>query len=1191
MADQRVRLLVKIRPSAAGTTIKFAASGSPTLKLTPLFSSIEQPGKSPGRSMGAVAPPTWHMAAGEATGVNPWDLCHELMKRGLGVAGGTGVAFAEPDIEQQWPWSQPGRELLSLTGTCGPPAPEDGDVYPIKMPHTWFREPAYSQLEAAQQAIGSPTAAKRIRIAHVDTGYDPQHVTKPAHLRTDLQRNFVDGENPSDASDQSHESFATNHGHGTATLALLAGGAFDASQQFLGAAANLDIVPIRVANSVILFRNSAIAQAFDYIHSLWNDPAKRVHVVTMSMGGLASAAWADAVNALYERGIFVVTAAGNNFGNLPTRFTVYPARFNRVVAACGVMADGRPWADLPIRKMAGCYGPREKEATAMAAYTPNVPWAKIGCADLLDWDGNGTSSATPQIAAAAALWMQKNSQVLDAYPKAWMRVEATRQALFASAGTVSDAERMRRFGRGMLRANDALGRQPAAASALHAQQPDSASFALIRVITGLGLQPENAVADRMLELEALQISQRSSEVAQLLEELDEGRDVPRDRILDAIASQSTASQALKAQIGRQRHDVTVSTPPAGGPAVGTIGGARTAAPATATPPSKPPRGSTQPIVPQPATRLLRVFAFDPSASTQLDTFHLNEARLRVKWEADLRPGPVGEYLEVVDVDPPSNAAYLPVDLNEPALLVADGFTPSIGRPQFHQQMVYAVAMKTIDHFERALGRVALWAERFEKDRTPASRFVRRLRIYPHALREANAFYSPEKRALLFGYFNAQADDVGDNLPGGTVFTCLSHDIVAHETSHALLDGLHPRYKEATGLDMLAFHEAFSDIVALFQHFTLPDALRDQIGRSQGQLGLASGLSELAKEFGQAIGHRKALRNAVGNKAATRADYESAVKPHDRGAVLVGAVFEAFIKIYTNHTERLFRLATGGTGVLPPGNIPHDLVEALAEEAAKIAERVLNICIRALDYCPPVDLRFGEYLRALITADRELVPDDGHLYRVAFVQAFRARGIYPPDVSNLSIDALVWEKPDFDYSGLKNVVAAFASKWSLTGSRYEAYVVSNSQARDIYFWAMNPVHAELINSLGLVQTKTSIETTIDGIVGKLSPIEIHSVRPLRRVGPASQILNHAVIEITQSFRPKGSEQRFRGGCTIIFDRDNGDVRYVIRKRVGSISRIDAQQAFQAKAIKEGLHANYFMRRAFGAEPFAMMHRHD
>ena len=103
-------------------------------------------------------------------------------------------------------------------------------------------------------------------------------------------------------------------------------------------------------------------------------------------------------------------------------------------------------------------------------------------------------------------------------------------------------------------------------------------------------------------------------------------------------------------------------------------------------------------------------------------------------------------------------------------------------------MVYAVAMRTIYNFEQALGRKALWSPRMrgKDDRE----YVQKLRIYPHALRERNAYYHPEKKALLFGYFPATEADPGQQYPGGMVFTCLSHDIVAHETTHALLDGMH-----------------------------------------------------------------------------------------------------------------------------------------------------------------------------------------------------------------------------------------------------------------------------------------------------------------------------------------------------------------------------------------------------------------
>ena len=71
------------------------------------------------------------------------------------------------------------------------------------------------------------------------------------------------------------------------------------------------------------------------------------------------------------------------------------------------------------------------------------------------------------------------------------------------------------------------------------------------------------------------------------------------------------------------------------------------------------------------------------------------------WERDLTPGPIGEYLEVVDVDPASNACYAPIDLNDPRLLAESGLAPSESNPQFHQQMAYAVAMRTIERFERA----------------------------------------------------------------------------------------------------------------------------------------------------------------------------------------------------------------------------------------------------------------------------------------------------------------------------------------------------------------------------------------------------------------------------------------------------------------------------------------------------------
>lgn len=119
--------------------------------------------------------------------------------------------------------------------------------------------------------------------------------------------------------------------------------------------------------------------------------------------------------------------------------------------------------------------------------------------------------------------------------------------------------------------------------------------------------------------------------------------------------------------------------------------------------------------PHPPMRRLRVYAFDPQASIELDSAVINDAVIALPWESawedPLEIGPVNDYVEVIDYDPACGVFYAPVDLNHPVLLAQDGLPPSEGRPQFHQQMVFAVVMRTIRTFERALGRPVLWAGR------------------------------------------------------------------------------------------------------------------------------------------------------------------------------------------------------------------------------------------------------------------------------------------------------------------------------------------------------------------------------------------------------------------------------------------------------------------------------------------------
>ncbi|HBZ56404.1 MAG TPA: hypothetical protein DEO88_13440 [Syntrophobacteraceae bacterium] len=635
--------------------------------------------------------------------------------------------------------------------------------------------------------------------------------------------------------------------------------------------------------------------------------------------------------------------------------------------------------------------------------------------------------------------------------------------------------------------------------------------------------------------------------------------------------------------------------------------------------------SRQAIVHKPRERKLRVYASDPSLSIQIETARINQVTLGIPWEElkRLKDGkftvltedlpqeeyrnleklpsvPVGEYLEVVDYDPASRCFYAPVDLHHPFLLAENGLAPSQSVPQFHQQMVYAVAMRTIINFERVLGRLALWSPRWPESQdgsdTVKEEYTPHLRLYPHALREANAFYSPEKKAILFGYFQTQFHPEAAPV---TVFTCLSHDIIAHEMTHALLDGMHRRFVEPSNPDMLAFHEAFADLVALFQHFSMPEVLENQIAATRGDLASQNRLGELAQEFGAAIGNRGALRSAIGRVDPKTGEWQplqpdpeaylQEMEPHNRGALLVATIFDAFLTLYRTRAADLLRIATHGSGVLPAGSIHPDLVHRLAGEAAACAQTVLEMCIRALDFLPPVDITFGDYLRAIVTADYELYPVDEDLHRVAFIEAFKRHGILPNNMQNYSLEGLLWEQarafPDED----QEIVMDFITDWS----------------KEITSWNISRDREELYNMMHILRRnlhshlKKRMQEKKLSLIDPDIPFEVHSLRPSQRVDWQGQAHFQWIIEITQRVpeyldltqakKPDSKpDYYFRGGVTLLVDAETGRVRYGIYKRLDDQERRDRQQQFMGEARNQSLYATYF-QDASEQEPFAILHR--
>lgn len=546
----------------------------------------------------------------------------------------------------------------------------------------------------------------------------------------------------------------------------------------------------------------------------------------------------------------------------------------------------------------------------------------------------------------------------------------------------------------------------------------------------------------------------------------------------------------------------------------------------------------------PLYRPLRIYTVDPSLA-KLDGA---VATINVPYEP-LSPGPVGALFSVDNHNLQQGAAYRKADLDAAPVLMADGYPPSPSDPRFHQQMVYAVCSNVYSAFRTALGRNLSWG--FGTADAPAKLILR-----PHGSEQSNACYSNDGTAgsIQYGYYPAEDEPTDGTIPRGYVFTCLSHDIVVHELTHALLDGLRAQFSIASTADTPAFHEAFADLIAILQHFSYRDVVLAAIQGSGGNLAKAGCLMSLAQQFGHTVGRKGPLRSAIDEDFDHPKQYCADLEAHALGTVLVSAVFDAFVTIFKRKTRRYIRLATNGSGVLPPGELCYDLQDVLAQEASTLASQFLTISIRAIDYCPPVGLDYGDYLRALITADCDVVPDDPWDYRGAIIGAFRRRNIYPRDVANLSEDALLWRAPRITLPPVPNL--SFAH---LRFNGDPAQVADASELRrQACALGRYLSHPAYLAEFGLVRNGDS---RLGGDRVDMPCIE--SIRTARRVGPEGQIIFDQVAEITQLRHVAASAGQpgfcFHGGVTVILGPE-GEVRYLVLKSVANAGRVKRRREF-------------------------------
>jgi len=511
---------------------------------------------------------------------------------------------------------------------------------------------------------------------------------------------------------------------------------------------------------------------------------------------------------------------------------------------------------------------------------------------------------------------------------------------------------------------------------------------------------------------------------------------------------------------------------------------------------------------------IRVLAQDPSVKARDG----NPLIADIKVPSDrIEAGPRGHRVRVIDYDS-SKGVFTPPAVHDDgsASLPGWGYNDQFGQKtyterflssdaaqarQFRCQNVFAIAVRTLASFEYALGR-----------RIPWGFGTHELYVVPHAFADGNAYYSRDDHALYFGYIDG---------PGRSrTFTSLSHDIIAHETSHALLDGLRPGFMHPGLPDQPAFHEGFADVVSLLSILSLKEVVAALLGPpdDQGRISTEvlkrealqeNALFKLAEELGEALTDTRGagLRQSIliPQNEDWKAD-EAFVHPHRRGEVLVAAVMQTLLDMWIERLDPL---------VQQRDRADRDRV---AEEGAKSAAHLLNMAIRAIDYLPPTEFEFDDFVTAIISSDKEVAPQDEHEYRKSLTDAFAGFGIHAKP--NRMLDLVEVDSMPL-YANLN-----FSEMRSQPDEIYR-FIWANSLllgiATDYY--------------LNVDEVRASVRIGPDGLIIS----EIVATYTQNLTGPISELVRisrdeHGVAKLHKPGSISGdTEVSLRGGGALIFDQ--------------------------------------------------------
>lgn len=306
------------------------------------------------------------------------------------------------------------------------------------------------------------------------------------------------------------------------------------------------------------------------------------------------------------------------------------------------------------------------------------------------------------------------------------------------------------------------------------------------------------------------------------------------------------------------------------------------------------------------------------------------------------------------------------------------FVFPIDTPELDCAHSFAVVRETLTMYQRVLGGTVIpWAWNTGGITDP-------LTVFPRAGVTPNAFYSRSEKALKFFYFTPS----GATVP---VFTCRSLDIVAHETGHAILDGLKPGWLSGGNPPQTGgLHESFGDLTAIFLALSQLDQVETAIAMTKSNLHDKNFLAALAEQFGSALGFPQGLRNADNDLKLSQVGNEV----HAISQVFTGGIYDVLADIFAFEKNR--QAAT------------KDPAAILFE----VGGRLCRLLVEAIKAAPGIGATYADVVNNMLSISH--AQGEPPIYRTFIRSRFTVREVVvsPTPLKALHEGKMQWDDPNF-----------------------------------------------------------------------------------------------------------------------------------------------------------------------------------